>query len=343
MKIAPRYIPALFGALLMTAGCATNALRVEYAQTVVDKGKAATAASRTFIDQVDQSREDLEIELIAADPLCGRTPGQAFVRDRPLSGARAPASGWLCAWSETYGPFKIALGRVDDRINRSVALIDAITVYTAALSEVLDEEVPDPAVAFTNALATGLAVQNAITAVTGGDGVLPAADDSRVVAVRGFISFVGELAEEAHRVRGLRAVVARHPQGAAPLIATLRADLDDWEDRRGTQAGMMQNINDRLVQGLLQRQPPLTVAQRREGLRANYDLAAKNRAGELLYPALTQLLNAFETADSDFRRIIVEDPELNDRENRRIAELNRQRIVEGLERVTALITAFRGA
>jgi hypothetical protein len=342
MKIAPRYIPVVFGALLMTAGCATNALRVEYGQTVVDKGKAATAASRTFINQVDQGREELEIELIAADPLCGRTPNQAFVRAQPRSGARAPASGWLCAWSATYGPYSIARGRPDDQINRSIELIDAITAYTAALSEVLDEEVADPAVAFSNALATGLAVQNAVTAVTGGEGPLPGANDPRVVAVRGFISFVSDLAEEAHRVRGLRAVVSRHPQGAEPLIESLRGDLEDWEDRRKTQAIMMQEINDRLVAAAL-RGTPMTVAQRREVLRANYDRAAKNRAGALLRPALIQLLDAFQKADRDFRRIIVEDPELNDRENRRIAELNRQRIVEGLERVTALITAFRGA
>jgi hypothetical protein len=334
--------PLILGFAVTLAGCATNALRIEYAQTVVDKGKAATAASRTFIDQVDQGREELEIELIAADPLCGRTAGQAFVRAQPILGARAPAAGWLCAWSDRYGSYTLARGRRDDRIRDSIGLIDAITAYTTALAEVLDEEIRDPAETFSNALATGLAVQNTIVAATGGEGPLPAADDARVEAVRGFISFVGTLATEAHRVRGLRAALEHYPQGAQPLIEALRNDLWAWERRRAGQANAMQRINDLLLNGILQRSS-LTVAQRREALRANYDRAAKNRAGALLHPALLDLLETFEKADRDFRRIIVDDPELNDRENRRVVELTRQRIVQGLERLTALVNAFRGA
>ncbi len=342
MRNVVRFRPIFLLAVLATAGCAINQLRVEYGREVATQGKAAAVASRGFLDQVEVSRENLEIELIAADPVCSQA-GQSIIRARPIIGARMPASGSLCNATVQPGDRPWRRDRLDEELKPSLALIEALASYAGALGEIVNDEEPDPAKAINDALATALAFQGAVRAVAGGEGPLPAADDGRVTAITGFIGFLSDLQHEADRVRRLRQVVVDHPEGASGIIAILRRNLGTWDRRRREDLLLIARINDSLLDATIRRQPPLTASVRREALRANYAMRAANAASYQLFPALVQLLTTLDQADKDFRRILVEDPELNDRDNRQLAELTRQRIVQALGHFTALITAFRGA
>jgi len=345
MKIIPKRVAVVVVALLSTAGCATNQLRVEYAREVATQGKAAAMASRTFLSRVEAARQDLNIELVSADPACSRSDGTSLVRRAPMLGRGAPARAWLCVperWLATG--ISVSRAPIDERFKETLALIGTLSAYAGAVGEIADEKAPDPAKAINDALATALAFQGAVVAVAGAEGgPLPAANDPRVEAVTGLITFLTELQHQANQVRRLRALVAESPGAANPVISALRNEVTRWESSRNRDAAVATVVNQLLLGTLINRPVPLAPEVRRAALRAYYDRVAANQAADLLEPALTNLLNTLEQADRDFRRILVRDPELNERESRRVAELTRQNIVRALERVTALITAFRGA
>jgi hypothetical protein len=237
----------------------------------------------------------------------------------------------------------VARGPLDPQFRSTLTLIEALAAYAGALGEIVDKEAPDPAKAINDALGTALAVQELIVAATAAEGgPLPSADDPRVSAVTGLISFLTQLQHRSDQVRALRQVVAESPGGANAVIAALRADVERWEANRIVDVAITTDINQLMMGRLVNRTPPATVEARRAALTALYARMRANEAGSLLEPAVLNLLAKVQEADVAFRRILQRDPHLNEAESRRVAELNRQNIVAALQRITALITAFRG-
>jgi hypothetical protein len=349
MKIGPMHIAVILAALLATVGCATDPLRIEYAKSVSAKGKATVTASRAFLDRVESGRQALNIDLVAADPACARPQRKAMVRLQAITGRNAPARGWLCVphgWRGSGQDTELSRAPLatDPEMRGAVVLIDSLSAYSEALAEVVDATGTDPAAALNDAFNTARAAQGFLLAVTGREkGPIWAADDPRAEALTGFVTFLGELAQQREQVRELRAVVARHPDVTRLTISALRESIEAWEALRNSEDGLRIAVSDVMLDGILNRQPPATPAARREAMRADYDRRAESEAGRQLAPALYILLDAFAQADADLRRILPEDGPLNARERRRVAEEARQRIVRALERVTALITAFAGA
>src|SRR3954471_19050289 len=101
-------IMAMMSALALVGGCGINTLRVEYAGSVAAQGKAAAAASREYLDQVDRGRDETNADLFAADPACGRSP-EAIVRNMPRPRLTPMLGGWLCV------PAPEAPGALDSR------------------------------------------------------------------------------------------------------------------------------------------------------------------------------------------------------------------------------------
>jgi len=333
----------LFLALAVTAGCATNALRVEYAGVVATKGKAAAASARAFLDRVEAGRQDLDIDLVSSDPGCARQGMVSRVRAVSASGHAVGTTGWFCVprgWRERSDDIILSRQPIGDKLKPTLALIDSLSSYSEALAQIVAEPSEDASSPINDAIATARAFQDLIVA-TGAVTSGPLTDD-RVKAVSEFVTFLGELRREAGQVRELRELMTRHPNGAHSTIEALRDAVGDWESVRNAEDGTRTAVNDLLLNAIVNRRPPVTVAARRDALRANYDRRAAGEAGRLLAPALNDLLTALDEADANLRRVLVENPNLNARERRRVAELNRVRIVRALERVTALITAFRG-
>lgn len=331
--------------VLIATACGTNTLRVEYAGNVAAQGKAAAIASRNFLGRVEAARQETNIELIVADPACARSGNLMIVRGRPdLS--RTRASGWLCV------PEGAQVGAADQELSRApltedlrptLGLIDAVASYAAALTEIVDAEFSDPAQEITEALETARAFQGLFLAVTGAaSGPVPAADDSRVTAVTGFVSFLEELNREKTQVRRLRELLAQHPTGAEPIIAQLQSHLRIWEISRAGDVTLRSNLLGTLMANIVRAEPPASAAQRREALVSFYQRQSAAEASAELSPALNNLLLTLLEADRDMRRVLREDPDLTKEEAARVASINRARLLRALERVTALITAFRG-
>jgi hypothetical protein len=335
----------LAAALLFAAlsGCATNALRVDYARTVGEQGKETAAASREFLRRVDLARREANIELVAADPACG-LDGGAKVRQRPRILAKE-ARGWLCVppgWRRD--DFTLySLQPLTPELEPTFDLISALASYAEALTEIVDRKAPDPMKPLLDALATARAVQGTIQAIRNREGgPIPAEDDDRVKAVSGFVGLLTELSHEADQVRVIREVLKKHPRGVEAVTAALRADLRDWEESRDADASARLLIIDAIRDRAVQSNPPVSIGDRREAIVAFHNLQDERSAAAKIHPALDAALVELDTADKDLRRIIVENPNLNAKEKARVAELNRQRIVRALQRVTALITSFRG-
>lgn len=333
--------------LLLLAGvsaCATDALRVDYARTVAAEGKAAAEASKEFLHRVDIGRREANIELVAADPACG-AESKAKVRKTPRIEARE-GRGWLCVpprWNPDEH-HEFSLRPITPELAPTLDLISALTSYTEALGAIADEKADDPLKPLLDALETARAAEGAIQALRNRtDLLVPAADDKRIEAVRGFVALLVELAHERDQVKRLRAVVAKHPEGAAPVIASLRSHLRLWETRRGADAAVREFIVASIVKRSVDSRPPTSISARREALTSYYALSDANDASAKIHPALDDVLRELDKADRGFRRVLAPNPDLNDKERARIAELNRQRIVRALQSLTALITSFRGA
>jgi len=321
-----------------------NALRVDYARSVGTQGKASAEASKAFLSRVDLARRDANIELIAADPACGETDA-AKVRNVPRVEAREER-GWLCVpprWRpDPHTDF--SLQPLGPELEPTLDLVAALTSYSEALAEIVEDEAPDPMRPLLDALATAGAVQSTIQAVSNRQGgPVPAVDDARVKAVGEFVGLLTELSHEAGQVKRIREVLRKHPRGAEPLIASLRADLEEWEQSRADDEVTRLAIVGAIRRRAIISRPPVPSAQRREAVTSYYNLQDAYSAAAKIHPALDVVLGELAAADANLRRVIVTNPRLTDKERARIAELNRQRIVRALERITALITAFRGA
>lgn len=328
-------------ALIVISGCATNALRVEYAGDVGTKGRAAAAASREYLKEVEAARLEANLDLVEQDPACGRW--QPALRRQVSLGPDKPAVGWLCAAGSDVPGSPFSLRPISYQLVPTIQLTDALTSYADALIEVAQGDRVSPAQGFIDALATARSVQRLAGAVTNSEvGPSLAADDPRVVAATGFVNFLGELAEEAGRVEDLRQIIARNPEGARPLIRALRDHLVTWEISRKSDRATELLIEAALLSSVFNAQPPAEGSARRTALDNYYRRDAERLAGDQLHPKLDALLHALEQADADLRRVLEPNPNLTDEERRRVAEISRKRIVRALDGLTEIINAVRG-
>jgi len=331
---------AAFAAL---SGCATNALRVDSARSVASQGRIATQASRGFLAHVDLVRREANIELVVADPACHTQP--ALVRKTPLLRS-AQEAGWLCVvpgrTQDTSEKFSVL--PLGPQLNSTLDLVESLSSYAEALSEIVDEAPSDPMKPLIDALETARSVQRLIQATAGsGTGPVPAVDDPRLVAVTGFVAFLDELSAEASRVDRLRKRVLLREGATKPMIDVLRADLNGWNRSRAGDQLLRKTVTDAIVERTVDRRPPASFEERRTALYNQYTLLDHHEASLELYKALNTVLDELQNSDEQFRSLLKPNPTLDDKQRRKRAEITRQRLVRALDAVTALATSFLGA
>jgi hypothetical protein len=336
-----RFAPLLL--VVALGGCAINALRVEYAGNVGAAGQAAAVGARDFLALAEQTRNEANIEIIVADPTCGQ-PGAIF-RSKLEVTSKRPRRGDFCRAITPQDDPKTAarFSTVDpsEDLEPAFDLIDVLVDYTDILADIAAQEPVDAARQIDQTLETASALEDAFSALLGRQGgVTPAPDDPRVVAVKGFLGLVLALKKEADQVTQLRAVLADNPNGAKPMIGALRRSLSAWEGSRKNDSLLRLGVTNALAKRVLDAVPPSKPAERREALRTEYSARAKARAEDRFHPAVLRMLSELESADADFRRVIVKDPALTKAERRKLAELTRQRVVSALQTFTALVKAF---
>jgi len=327
--------------LFVLPGCALNAVRTEYAASVSTQGQAVAEASAQFLDRVDEGRTKISVEMIAADPACAQSPA-LFRRSPDLS---AVSSGWLCAYPGTSfasNASRLSLQPLAPDLEPTLDLIASLSAFSDALGKIVEAEVPDAAKPLTDALELARAAEGSLRALAGGKPIVPAIDDGRLTAITGFISFVGKLQGEGGKVKEIRALLSENPKGAELVIDALREHLELFNNEMQADAGLRSGISGALLRRAVDAKPPVSADTRRKAAETYYTLQQTSRSQARLYPALGDALNKLQEADADLRRVIVDNPSLSAKERRRIAEINRQRVIEALNHVTSVITAFRG-
>lgn len=328
------------------SGCATNALRLEYASDVAAKADIASVASRQYLAEVDRARVATNLDLVAIDPAC--VPDHAFVRRRAdlaaIKDLRRPPRGWLCAPALVPGVTyddTLSLAPLGFDLEPTFVLTSALGAYSAAMTKILDEKGPDPVQDLNEAVDLAHSAQGLLLALAGGKPVVPAADDKRLAAVGSFINFVDDLKNEQIKVKRLRRLVRDGPY-ASNLIAALQDHLDGWELSRASDENLRFVLAGALLGQAQRIDPPLPSEDRRMFARAYYEGAAARVTSGKFKPALDVALGEVAAADADLRRVLRERPTLSADEKRRVAQIARERVAKAFETLTQLILAFKG-
>lgn len=342
------FLTPIISLSLLISGCATNALRVEYAANVGAEGKAAGEAARAFGNKAAAAQRIANIELVAADPACGTLTPR--IRAKPNLDSKSPSEGWLClpdGQSASASEFsELTLDDPRRTLTPLFAAVDSLVAYTDILAEIAGEEPPDVAASIADALGTASAFEGAILALLGAPpdrAVVPESDDKRVAAVAGFAQMLADLSKEQSQVDALRNVIKARPEGASALIKELRGKLRFLETGRSGNAAIVSALYAAQVQKVLRTRPPLSASERRSALETYYGREAAYDTESILYPAVVKLINTLDQSDADFRRVIVKDPKLTEKERRLLAEITRKRVVRALQSFTALLNNLRGA
>ncbi|QXQ06228.1 hypothetical protein KX816_18955 [Sphingosinicellaceae bacterium] len=327
------------GLVIALGGCATNALRVEYAGKVAEQGHVAAVASRQFLGKVEASRRAANIALVTADAACGRP--DARLRTEPEL-VRTTNGGALCSGPGGPAGNPLSLKPLTDQLTPALTLIEALSSYADALTQIVEAKPADPARQFEDAFTTAKAAEGLFVAVLNKHPVLPAEDDKRVAAVKDFIGYLGELAAQQDKVDQLRKLVAKRPEGEDPIFSALRSQIAIWENSRKGDEVLLLGLAAQRMQHALNAAPPVASKERHDAM---VDFYARSDAAETagqLYPALDHLLVVVAETDKDLRRVLKADPHLSRTERARVAEIARQRVVRALSAVTAIVNAFRG-
>lgn len=335
-------LPVVICASLALSSCGINSLRTQYAANVGHEGAEVTAASSEFLHDVEASRRLANIELVVADPACGTNP--AFVRGQIRMRQQQP--GWLCLSPGEKPQLldrQLGMSPIASQIQPTVLLIASLGAYTTAIADVVDSKPSDPMKPLLDALETAHSAQGLLLAISGGqDGPIPGSDDKRVKAVSDFVQFLAGLSDEAARVRHLRELVAKNPDGAQPLIDALQDHLATWENSRKADDGLRVAVNGVLLRRMLDVRPPGSPDARRRALIRFYQVQDAVGAASEIYPTLSKSLGELADADKDLRRILVEHPNLTKAERAKVAELNRERAIKAMDMLAALVTSFKG-
>jgi hypothetical protein len=251
---------------------------------------------------------------------------------------RRPPRGWLCTTLPAGAPAShgVMLGPVNADLAPTIKLVEAISAYASGISDVLEAPHSDPTADFDHAVETANAAQDLIGALGGTVGLLT---KERTDAVRGFIGFVSELSQEADTVARLRRL-AQPDGGAGQLIATLQQHLTSWENSRQSQESAGLRLSEIMLTASTNPRAPLSADQRRQFAQNYYDRLHAQQASGQVKAALDHALGALATAETDYRQLLRDHPDLSPKQRARRAEIIRQRLTRALQTATALLTAF---
>lgn len=328
---------------LSLAGCATNALRLDYATDLAAEGHATALASSAFLDRVEDARIAANIELATSDPNC--LPLTAHLRERPdlsrMGAMGEPLRGWLCAQGPEPGTVALSMAPLSDELLPTIELIRALGEYSDSIADILAQDGSQDAADFADTLALLGAAADTATAlgmVPEGSG-FPGAADPRLPAIADFVAIVTELSAEQRKVDQLR-LLATSTTGSAELISTLEDHLMLWDLSRRADISVHSTLASEMMGQAFRAEPPAIAATRRELVTAYYMRERGAREELRAYRVIGGMLASLAAADNDLRRVLRENPDLTAEERAERARELRARVTRAFETATALLTAF---
>ena len=333
-------------AAVLLSGCATNALRIEAAADVAQKGRATAAVSSGFLSEVERARYAVNADIIAADPAC-RDRRATFRQPPQLAAvvdAANPPRGWLCQQLAPGADNRHALllGPIRRDLAPTFQLIQALADYSSAMTKILEAPAPNPVADIENALETARSAENLLNTLRNDSTtIVPAADDARLTAITGFISFLSELSTEAATVQRLRELRQR-TGGGKPIVAALIDHIENWELSRSNCEEYGIQLADTLLTAATREGAPFNAERRRKFAEDYYSRIRAQSSAAQLYQALRLALNGLQQAEIEYDELLNEHPRLTPEQRVRRASIIRQRLTRAFDLATSIILSFRG-
>lgn len=324
------YAIALIFAL---SGCATNAIRIDRAETMTAAGREATNATRTLMRNVQSENRESLIDLVASDPNC------SLPKPIIAQGTTDP-NITLCRPGDTPKGSDFEVVRLTRRdFGPSLAVIDGLVSYFDAVDAVVTRDPIDIAGTVSEAVATLEGISSDIATIVGKDGAkLAALTEAQSAAVGGTLELLGEIISEANQVSDLRKIELKMDQNAfATNIQQLESANVKWLN------GLDVQIDNRKT--LVALRLPRISAQQYEERRRYADqlltLIERHEQIPQLQAALAKTLLALKEAQTSYRALLFGDKrQLTLSEKRKAAAITRSRLRGVLNNLANIIRAF---
>lgn len=332
MRVAAILILATFG----LSGCATNAIRLDRAETMTKAGREATGQTRALMDDVRKENRELLIDLIASDPAC-----VVGVDTNPVIAFRKPERGptQLCRKGGVKSDGDFVIRRlIREDFAPSLAVIDGLVAYLTAVDAIITRDPIDLEATVSEAYGEIQGIAADIKAISGSKLAIPELSQPQQEALGSVLSLLSEILDEAKRVGDLRT-------------------LENGKDARyfSESHGRLADINERWLRSLrgeLRSQRTL-LAERLAATRAyQYEkrralatdqlrLIERTEQIEPLGRALAKTVMALQEAHTDYRSLLFgTSKQLTREEKRKAARITRIRLRAALSSLAKIVTAF---
>jgi hypothetical protein len=221
----------------------------------------------------------------------------------------------------------------------SLATIDGLVAYFDAVDAIVTREPLDLEGDFAEAAGNLQSIASDVATVVGRDGAaIPGLNDDQKSAVGGVLSLLGEIVDEANRVKDLRRIEIDLDQVAieGSLMSLDRAN-DRWIRALDAQLDNRLLLSER-------RLPKIPVSQydaRRVAANEQLTLIERKEGLPGLKSALKDTVAALRKARTDYRNLLFNyDKSLTDAERRKRAAITRSRLRAALASLASVIRAF---
>ncbi|MGB3722397.1 MAG: hypothetical protein WA979_06200 [Pacificimonas sp.] len=349
------HIMILAAAALLSA-CGGNRLSVEQAGRTAVLATEIGAQTGAILSEARARREEAFHNLVASDPSCDPvTPLYIFV---PTGPPVIPEDGEpavtppLCApsatasWTSDTDPPVLYRSRdlefpliTDLAVEPTVKLAAAVAAYGGALADIAET----PEVDITGDIDTALGLANDALTLAEGLGASGAAEivvlsgEQRQTATT-LVNFLLQLRQEARQVEKIKELVRRDGAAVEEALASLGRQIELWNGivARGY-AGMSATALRRAYGGLKrtsdfgERKAFLALIADAEGAKARADIASGRFRTALADMSVSHV---------ELKQIVFDAPTVEQR--RRIAQINRGRLRQGLTLIGKAVASWKG-
>ena len=306
------------------AACGANTLRLESAGSVATASTAVVDASREALGELRLRRARANAVIVASDPTCG---GGSTILIRLRGG---PGDSMCVAPGSPPGSFSAFDTRPvsEASIQPTLVLIAALADYAAVLEKTVGQPNRDIAAELTELAAKAGEAGALANALLGAD--LPdipnALASKQAESAIKLAQFASDLAQEAGKVRRVRAIVAERDAQVGEVSAELQRQVDDWLGFAQTDADDTVNrlriVYETQIRASREFEQRLDFVEWLQAARA--DGAQVAARGEAMKAAVTLLGESRATLSKHLAG------NFSEAERRRIAAIERQRIFQAI-------------
>jgi hypothetical protein len=326
--------------MLLVAGCATNALRIQSASEFATASSTTVGQTNTYLNAAAARQRAAAAALVASDPSC--FPGRT-IRIRSPNDGRQPFCMRPSERQTATNSFDFTLQPIGpSQLKPRLELMAAIAEYGAALEKIVGAKKPDISAELTGFVGKVDDISTIAAFVSGTDipKASPVLKGEQAQSVAAIIQFAAELRHEKLQVDDIRALATRQGDIIDRALTSLARQLEEIADIDRDDAQIEERM---LVQQYVGSAPGWQIDRRREAVGAILDARAavddRTAAGRASRAAVVEL----SAAHRSLRGLLQPDPRLSADQKKALRAIARQRLWRALDLVAGAAAAFAGA